>query len=249
MQIIYIDESGDPGSDIYSSPHYILSGIIVSQDNWNYCLQRLKTFRKDLKNEFGLNQRTEIHASELIRINKIDEYRKISKKDRIHIFRKFCEEIPSIFKGSKIINISLRKSDFENYTEFHLVAWKRMIQRFDNYLKYTVNDKGIIIADDTNSKMIFHLLRKMRVHNPVKSHYSGSSRNLPANSILEDLFERASDESYFIQTADVIAQALYRKEYPKGSLKNRRVNDFFEYLKPILLYEASSSDTYGIVRK
>jgi len=79
MHILYVDESGDPGKHKYSSPHFILSGLIISQEDWTLCLDRLKTFRKSIYTTYGLNQRTEIHASELIRINNLKEYQKITK--------------------------------------------------------------------------------------------------------------------------------------------------------------------------
>ncbi|MEX1013990.1 MAG: DUF3800 domain-containing protein, partial [Candidatus Paceibacterota bacterium] len=94
MYFLYVDESGDPGNTGYSSKHYILSGLIISQQNWTTYLDRLKTFRKALKSTYGLNQRTEIHASELIRINKTKEYRKIYKTDRINILRDYVGQIP-----------------------------------------------------------------------------------------------------------------------------------------------------------
>ncbi|WP_040495690.1 DUF3800 domain-containing protein [Fulvivirga imtechensis] len=102
---MYVDESGDPGIDAYSSLHYILSGLIISEDDWKENLVRLKKFRKSLKNTYGLNQRTEIHASELIRINKLTEYRNIGKTERINILRDFCSQILIIFDTAKVINI------------------------------------------------------------------------------------------------------------------------------------------------
>lgn len=87
MHIIYVDESGDPGRYGYGSPHYILSGLIVSQNFWQKHLSRLKTFRRYVKETYGLNQRTEIHASELIRINKIKEYQNIKKARRIQLLK------------------------------------------------------------------------------------------------------------------------------------------------------------------
>ena len=35
MHILYVDESGDPGKDKHSSPHFILSGLIISQEDWD----------------------------------------------------------------------------------------------------------------------------------------------------------------------------------------------------------------------
>ena len=77
MYIMYVDESGDPGRHPNSSPHFILSGLIVSQNHWDKYLLRLKAFRKSLKAQYNLNQRTEIHASELIRVDKMQEYKAI----------------------------------------------------------------------------------------------------------------------------------------------------------------------------
>jgi hypothetical protein len=81
MHIMYVDESGDPGIHQYGSPFFILSGLIVSQDEWQKYLDRLKTFRKSIKPDYNLLLRAEVHASELIRINKTSSYRRfVSKK-------------------------------------------------------------------------------------------------------------------------------------------------------------------------
>ncbi|MEZ4826097.1 MAG: DUF3800 domain-containing protein [Bacteroidia bacterium] len=246
MYLCYVDESGDPGIHQYSSPHYILSGLVVAQEDWDKYLH--KAFRKSLKEKYGLNQRTEIHSSELIRINKLDEYRKISKSNRINILRDYCSQIPLIFDTAKVINICLKRENYQLTGEIQQVAWSRLIQRFDTYLKKTVKEKGIIISDDTDSQKIMTLMRKMRVYNPTPSHFQGTY-NAPTDSIIEDIFQRSSHHSYFIQTVDVITHALYRKEYPKGSLKKYGLEYQFKKLEPILLKEASKNDEYGIVRK
>lgn len=248
MEIIYIDESGDPGHHKDASPHFILSGLIVSQKDWIASLEKLKKLRKSLKSEFGLNMRTELHASELIRITKIKEYKKISKTQRMKLLKNYISEIPIIFNNSKIINICIDKSEHTDKDIFEL-AWSRLIQRFDTYLKKQASDYGIMVVDDTQSKKLKTLLRKMRTYNPTPSHYSGTAQNIPVDNILEDPFSRNSDDSYFIQTADFIAHTLYRKEFPKGSLRKWNVQYFFNELEPILLKKATAYDYFGIVRK
>lgn len=249
---MYVDESGDAGKFIQdhslNSRHFILSGIIINQNDWSSQLERLKLLRKSFKASFGLLLREEIHSSELIRVNKTESYKKIKKRDRIKILEIYSKEIPNIFNNSKIINICLDKTEFEATIEIQTLAWSRLIQRFNTYLSKSVNDKGIIITDDTTTTLLRNLLRKMRVYNPTPSHYSGSY-NAPTTNIIEDPFSRDSKHSYFIQTADVIAQCLYRKEYPKGSLKKYNVHNYFYNFESLLLKEASSKDELGIVRK
>lgn len=246
---MYVDESGDPGINTYASKHFLLNGLIVSQDDWQKYLQRLKAFRKSLKDIYGLNQRTEIHASELIRINKLDSYKKIRKKNRIKILELYSEQIPVIFDKAKVISIFFDKSFLTEEQDVQEIAWNRLIQRFDNYLKMNVNDKGIIISDDTESKKIIRLLRKMRIYNPILRKEQGKSLNRPTDNIIEDLFERNSKDSYFIQTVDVLAHLLYRKEIVKGSLRKYNIENYFYNVEPILLKEACKNDDLGIVRR
>ena len=248
MYILYVDESGDPGKYTkHSSAHFMLSGLIVSFDDWGNYLRRLKEFRKMIKETYGLLLGSEIHASELIRINKIEAYRNIKRIDRINILKETALAIPQIYSNSKIINICLKKSDYPEKEEFQTLAWKRMIQRYDTYLKKIGKVKGIIISDDTNEPLIRKLLRKMRVYNPVPSRYS-DYRDIPTDNIVEDVIMRDSGHSYFIQSVDTIVHLLYRREYPKGSLKKHRIEKLFDNFDPILLKEASGKDPLGIVR-
>jgi len=247
MYLMYVDESGDPGNTGFSTDHFILSGLIISQDEWDKYLSKLKIFRKTIKSKYNLNQRTEIHAAELIRPGKIEEYKKIWKTNRINILRDYCSEIPIIFDTAKVINVCIKKSEHKGVDIFEL-AWSRLLQRFDTYLKKSVNDKGIVIADDTDSNKLMALHRKMRIYNPIPSHYHGSY-NSPIDNIIEDVFSRGSHHSYFVQTVDIIVHSLYRKEYPKGSLKKFGMEYQFQKIEPILLKEASKGDELGIVRK
>ncbi|HAK75459.1 MAG TPA: hypothetical protein DCM71_00760 [Runella sp.] len=248
MQIMYVDESGDNGCSKYGSQHYILSGIVVSEDDWQESLNRMKAFRKHLKDTYGLLIRTELHAAELIRVGKIEEYKKIHKSQRINILKEFVRQIPIIFNNAVIINIVLNKNNFPKETNFQELAWARLIQRFDTYLKKMHKGRGIIVSDDCQDANIRKLLRKMRVYNPTPSHYEGFY-NVPVDNIIEDIFMRSSQHSMFIQAADFVAHTLYRKEFPKGSLKKFGLDKIFDELEPILLKKASRNDPLGIVRK
>ena len=247
MYIMYVDESGDPGTHPLSSPHFILSGLIVHKNDWEKYLNRLKAFRKSLKAKYGLNQRTELHTAELIRIKKIGEYKKINKSNRLNIIRDYCAEMPLIFDTAKVINVSIKISEHPGVDIFNL-SWSRLLQRFDTFLKKVGNDKGIVVADDTDSLKLMSLQRKMRLYNPTPSHYTGTY-NAPIDSIIEDIFSRSSHHSYFLQSVDVVAHTLYRMEYPKGSLKKFGLEHQFKKLEPILLKQASKNDEFGIVRK
>ncbi len=250
MQFMYVDESGDPG--VYTgsnSPHFILSGLILSETEWNRTLRELSDFKRYCRDTYGLPIGTELHASELIRIKSIDDYRKIRKADRLRLLEDFTQNVASIFRSGKVLNVCFDKKSHPKLAEFQTIAWTRLIQRYDTYLRKSVNDQGVIFADDTDEPLIRQLLRKMRAYNPVPNQYGGGYRMVPTDRILEDVIMKASDRSYFIQAADAVAHCLYRREYVKGSLRKFRVERYFDHLEPILLKKAAASDPLGIVRK
>jgi hypothetical protein len=249
---MYVDESGDSGAYVPgptpNSKHYILSGLIIHQNDWLISLDGLKSFRRRIRTTLGLNSRVELHASELVRIQNNEAYRRIKKYHRIEILKRFLLEIPAVCNNSRVINICLRKTELSSETDIQILSWSRLIQRFDTFLKKTGKDNGVIISDATEEKDIRQLLRRMRIYNSVPSHFGGYYA-APTDNILEDPFMRNSKHSYFIQAADAIAYSLYRREYPKGSLKKYQIERFFDFLEPILLTEANRSDPRGIVRK
>ena len=80
MYFMYVDESGDPGRyNGSNTPHFILSGLIVPEEEWAAGLARMLAFREDVKQATGLPKKVEIHSSELIRPHKLDVYKKVHK--------------------------------------------------------------------------------------------------------------------------------------------------------------------------
>ena len=245
---MYVDESGDPGIGNHNSPHYILSGMIINVKHWHIYLNRLRIFRKQLKVKYNLKLATEIHASELIRINKLKEYTNIRKSQRLQLFDEYCKEIPKIFDQAKIINICIDKSKYNSNREIQILAWNKLAKHYSLFLKKDSESIGIIISDDTDGAKIMNLFRKMRTINPTYSIYAQSPNKTLTNNIIEDLFQRSSQHSYFIQSVDIITHALYRMKFHKGSLRKFGVEKYFLHLKPILLQHADNNNSLGLIR-
>jgi hypothetical protein len=252
MYILYVDESGDPGSwqgrADGNSKHFILSGIIIPMVEWNGLFENIKGFRRQLRTDFGLAMRIELHASELIRIGSIDAYRDIHKSDRLRILQRTARELPTLLPMARIINVCLDKMT-SGVHDVKETAWTRMLTRYNTFLQKSVGGaSGIVVADGIEDPHIRLLARKLHVYNPTPSH-TGGYYNYPLVQVLEDPFHRDSRNSYFTQIADVVAHLLYRREYPKGSLRKFGIERLFEQIEPLLLKEASKSDPLGVVRK
>jgi hypothetical protein len=249
MYIMYVDESGDPGSVHGSSEYFILTGLILNYKTWYQKLDRLKDMRRYFKTKYNLDLTVEIHSKELLRISSIKSYRKINKHQRINLLKEYASFIPKMFRDCWVINICFDKSKFSPGTDFNTLAFGRLITRYNMFLSRTVRDEGIIIADESNEKALRNLIRKMRLYNPVISRYTDKPYNARITKIIEDIVHRKSSTSYFIQTVDVIAFLLKHKEYPRGSTRKFNLNVLFDDLEPILLKVASSKDPLGIVRE
>ena len=95
-------------------------------------------------------------------------------------------------------------------------------------------------------------MRKMRVHNPVRSKFklwrpSSQTKNIPTAQILEDPFFKDSKEPYFIQswTFARMPYCAWSDRIPS----NRTAlgyDTMYEELRPIMVQAANSNDPRGL---
>lgn len=256
MYFLYIDESGDPGIEIgeagqarKGSSHYIVSGIIIPITEWRTYLNTFVNIRRAIKQQYEIPIRLEVKGSEFINPRDNKYLKKLNLSKRIQIYHSILTDIASQMNQAKNLNVVYRKETRSVRSEEDIQAdcWKFLINRFDTFLTKQGNAYGVLFSDETNEPKLRGLLRKMRIYNPVPSLYSNKPRMANINQILEDPVIRKSEHSYFVQIADLIAHALYRNLYPKGSYKKYNVDRLFDILDPILLKEASKKDGRGIV--
>ncbi len=221
MYLLYVDESGDPGTKEGASQHYILAALMVHHKEWELYLTRLKQFRKKLQLLYGLGLHTEIHATDLIRIKKQETYKAINKKQRIHILASYANCLTDIFPAGSLITIHLDKSTFCSYQDINKAAWQKLLLSYHHYLEQR-QESGMVIADEGNETTLKYLLRNYR-------------REQSLQTIIEDFSHRSSKSSYFIQTVDVIAFLLYKKKYPKGAGKKYNLDLLFDRFSSLMI--------------
>jgi hypothetical protein len=66
MYLVYVDESGDSGTINSPSNFFVLSAIIFHESYWLDFLNDIISFRRNLKDQYGLLLKEEIHAAEFI---------------------------------------------------------------------------------------------------------------------------------------------------------------------------------------
>ena len=152
---------------------------------------------------------------------------------------------------------------------------KRKIKRSDykvleNALTYNIqrieNDSAgkwnyIIITDKGRISPMRKTARSIRAYNPIHSKFSLQIKNQPIHSLIEDILEKDSNESHFIQVCDFVSYFthLYQKCYvEKNALPNRIANcidkQFIGRVMKILKVNgkinlnANKDSAYGIVK-
>jgi hypothetical protein len=247
---MYVDESGDPGLINSPTRYYVLSGLVLHELRWRPVLERLLAFRNGLRAQYGLKLREELHAAAMI--NKPGPLVRIKRHDRLAILRDFADTLAAI-PELNVINVVVDKErKAPDYNVFEN-AWTVLIQRFEDTISHrnfrgprNADDRAMIFPDNTDHKRLQHLLRKLRVHNPIPTR--AGYRNAPMVQVIEDPTIRNSEESYLIQAVDLCAFLLYQELAPGAYMKKKAGHNYFSRLTPILCTAASARDPRGIVR-
>lgn len=190
--LVYVDES-------YDDTVFCLSAMLLKATEWREAFTKIKDYRAQLKERYGIPLRKEIHARDLVagrgRLTP-DATTDMGKWERSRIFRGLLELVTTI-PSARLFNIALLKA---GETDPQLKAWDRLLNRVDRTLR-AVEDKertvrrqihdvvarhapeladsaelrlrfegrAIFIADEGRDVEITRVMRKMNVHNPIPS--------------------------------------------------------------------------------
>ncbi|MEX2376183.1 MAG: DUF3800 domain-containing protein [Dehalococcoidia bacterium] len=258
MRIAYYDESGDDGFPEYSSPLFALSALYMHYMHWQANFDRIREFRRKLRDDFGLPVKTELHTKYFI-LGK-NPYRSLGlpESDRLEIMGLVADMIGSL--ELKIINVVIAKPNLSRPAVNVLdVALKFSVQRIENDLDPARNpsERFMIITDPGRVGAMRTTTRRIQRINFIPSRFGPDPYRREISALIEDPMQKDSKESYFIQLADFIAFVVYLYalfETGIGRLHGRmpaavteeRVRSWLDRMLPSLNTRAAGDDPYGI---
>ena len=219
--IAYFDESGDDGFPEYSCEFFVLTSLYLSAETWQQNFDVLRACRESLKDRFGLHVSEELHTKQLL--SDKDPYRKYGwspeQKQEIIIAVTKCL---STLKA-KSISVVIDKTHIA-HPDYSVLekALTYNIQRIENDSHGAW--KYIIITDKGRLAPMRRTARAIRAYNPIPSKYSPGYTDQPVQNLIEDILEKDSAESYFIQACDFISYFVhlyYKTAIKKEALPNR----------------------------
>lgn len=248
MYFCYVDESGDAGAyeagkQNTGSPYFILVGLVIHNNRWKVALDTLKGFRKEIARQAYLPYDIEFHCAELIDPRKIKEYTQISIPDRWRLINRYATTIGQ-HTAFKIMGVVIDKSK-SNLTpeQYGTEAITKLYQAFDEFLR-SEQTNGLVFIDRTNEKHINTHVRKL-----LGTGASGETiPDARIGWVIEDPIFRASKDSMFIQSTDVVAYTLKEMEFPQASRKKFNADRIFSGRLSPILYHSKISDSDGIIR-
>ncbi len=161
MFLMYVDESGDVGMVNSPSRYFVLVGLVVHELRWQQTREELIAFRQNLKQQFGLRLRDEIHASPML--SHPGALARIPKHSRLEILRRKADKLASMPDLSLVCVVVDKQTKPADYNVFER-AWEALIQRFENTLAHrnfpgpkNPDDRGMLFPDHTDDKKTEHV--------------------------------------------------------------------------------------------
>jgi hypothetical protein len=236
MHLVYVDDSKDTKLACFSA-------LLVPENTWSECLNRLIAIRRSMKDADKVPLRMELHATEWVAAKGRRVYH-LDKPDRVRLYNYFLAGI-AMLPGVQLINAAVPHSQ-----EVRAFEW--MLNRINRNMR-DANSNAIIISDE--GKSYDKLLRRMRRHNYIPSRIGvwetgQMSKNIRLNRVLEDLVYRDSERSLFIQAADCCVYALLRSENPLASKTALGLDQSLMILERIMVKKAFAKcpRKLGIIR-
>lgn len=255
-KIVYMDETGDDGANTSSSNYFVLTSMYMPADSWQNNYDIIKSLRKYLKKQYGLHSTEEMHTKHFVTDK--DPYRKyeFTITQRQEILRLFTKCITRL--DVKFVNVIIDKTKISNEMNILDTALTYSIQRVENDSNGSWN--YLVITDKGRLKPMRQTARRIRKFNMVPSHFSGQTQNKPIKYLIEDIIEKDSAESYFIQLCDFVSYFVfhyYNTVVKKNKLPTRAqriinedfIQNIINRLKTSekLNLKACKWDTYGFV--
>jgi len=204
--IAYFDETGDDGNKSSSSETFVLTSLCMPAEKWQSNYDIMKSCRQKLKKEFGFHVSQEMHTKHFLTDKSpYREYGWTNEERRI-ILKQFIAHIAAL--EVSCVNVIIDKENIkrDNYDILE-TALKYNIQRIENTSAGEWN--YLLVTDEGRVGPMRKTARSIRAFNPIKSMFTEGSYNKPIKYMVEDIFEKDSKESYFIQICDFISYFVH----------------------------------------
>ncbi|MGX9921993.1 DUF3800 domain-containing protein [Streptomyces sp. NPDC002248] len=236
----YVDETGDSGMSTGGSATYTLACVLVPADGWTQRLDVLTQMRRQLGKRYGVRLRDEIKANYLLRSRGDLKRYSLGDGQRRDIYQTHMKSLMLVSSG--VFAVVIDKQKMTKLRDPSEIAWTYLMQR----LRERSNQSGVPVAlvhdegEDVKIRAAHRAFRRVS--------WDARGARVQAPYFVEDPIPRRSNDSYFVQLADLCAYAAFRRIVPPtgkaGSVCNEKM---WSELGERVLAEVSTNRPDGIV--
>jgi hypothetical protein len=225
----YIDESGNTGIPPKGSRTYTLGCVLLDAAEWPATFDEMIDYRRFLRARFGIPVRAELKANHLLRNSGAFRPLALSESARRAVYRQTMRIVPKL--GLSAFAVVIDKTLRTN-VDHRSIAWEFMLQRLERF-----STKGgvplMIVHDEGEATLVRKYVRKARRAGMAGSMFGSGILKVPARFFVDDPVARDSSQSYFVQVADLVAYAAFRKHFPPPQ-------------RPVNIVDSSTWDELGV---
>lgn len=211
MVVAYVDESGDDGEK--GSKSYALGCVLVESSQWQSTFDQLIAFRRFVRSRFDIPVRAELKANYLLQNGGPLRQNPLSEEARFKLYRSHMRIQSKL--GIKTFAVVVDKEEaFDKFDQDRAVsdiAWEYLLQRLERSFRST---EVLLFHDEGDANTIRKRARKARRAGSAGSAFGTGQLQVPFTNLLDDAIPKDSQQSYFIQLADMVAYAAFRRIYP-----------------------------------
>lgn len=221
-RIVYFDETGDDGIVETSSNIFVLTSLYMATEDWQENFDAMRACRRQLRDEFGFHMIEEMHTKHFLTDKGLYRPYGWTAEQKQQILIIYTKAISKL--KAKTVNVVIDKTK---------VIYKESYNVLENALTYNIqrieNDSHqewnyLVITDPGRLVPMRKTARLIRAYNPIPSQFGDTARNQPVHGLIEDILEKDSKESYFVQICDFISYFVhlyYKINYQHDDLPNR----------------------------
>lgn len=209
-EFAYIDESGNIGAPSKGGTRtYTLGCVMVPMDHWTDRLDLLVEARSEIRRTYEVRLRDELKANYLLRGRGPLEALRLGDGQRRDIYKRLLVATNVASSGVFAVVIDKEHARFSGDPADR--AWEYLLQRL-RIRSATMGHPIMVVHDDGDADRVRKHLRRFRRHS-----FSPSGARVTAPMLIEDPVPRNSALSYFVQSADLVAFAAFRRFQPPGA--------------------------------
>lgn len=240
-EFAYIDESGNTGPIARGGTRsFTLGCVLVPLDNWTDRLDVLVDSRREIKRDYGVRMRDELKANYLVHSRGPLKDLGLGDGQLRDMYRRSL--VATNVASSGVFAVVIDKEHPRGVDDPAGLAWLYLFQR----LRIRSAHRGypiIVVHDDGDSERVRKILRRFR-----RFSFAPGGRPVTAPLLVEDPVARDSRMSYFVQCADLVAYAAFRRFQPPGKRSGSVCNErMWDVMHARWLTEVNTRSDDGIV--